>query len=305
VRLFHDRVLPYGMAELSVSVRAPPAYGGVLLLVSQGSSECATFEVYALFAIGAIHLWLARLRLRDFREWASEQKATFLLLVAAVVSDNPLYFCHLYHLRRFWAVADLVATPLFHAFVYTAILVLFDAVLRKSARNVGSCLRWEVALGVGNFAVECALAAAQLFWVEFAPQIGEGGIAPGMRTAQAALNAAFVLCGLSRMARMLQAVDVTERFCTYLYLAAAAAVLVQSAVVLVLGNLLGLFEATAVEFLSAFGVHNSFALMMMYFHWPYQPVLDMMYETNVAKARRTAPPEQANPILESLVSDGE
>jgi hypothetical protein len=88
VRLFHDGFLLSGMSELSVALRSPAGYGGVLVLILQGSSECATFDgyigsvyavyaVYAVLAISAIHLWLRRLRLRDFREWGPSRMSRF------------------------------------------------------------------------------------------------------------------------------------------------------------------------------------------------------------------------------------
>jgi hypothetical protein len=67
----------------------------------------------------------------------------------------------------------------------------------------------------------------------------DDGIAPIVQNAQVCLNAAFVVLALWRIFRIFRSLNVTEKFYTYLYVAAAASVLLQSAVVLVLRKVFG------------------------------------------------------------------
>jgi hypothetical protein len=91
----------------------------------------------------------------------------------------------------------------------------------------------EIVVGI------CGFGAAHLFWIDFGPRIFDDGIAPVVQNAQVCLNAAFVVLALWRIFRIFRVLDVTEKFYTYLYVAAAASVLLQNAVVFVLGKVIG------------------------------------------------------------------
>jgi hypothetical protein len=189
---------------------------------------------------------------------------------------------------------------------YAIILVLLDLLLHKNAKGVFSLFRPELLLGFLEFLCELCLSASELFWLKGAPHPFKSGSERFVEFCQIAVNVVFVVWASLRASKVVRSIDVTERFHTYLYVIAVSAVVVQALIVLVFGKLFEWFQGTVVEFLTAFGVHNNFTLMMLYFHWPYEPVADMTYEAGGAHGnRKSAAPAQAGQILDGLTLDAE
>jgi hypothetical protein len=311
IRLFYDAILSYSSAELTLSLNTTSAeYRGIAVIITQGTSDHTSFLayiriVYAMFSVAAAYLWTQKASLSAFRDWAFEQKITFALLLVSIMSNNPLYLWHAYRPLRMWPIIDLVVTPLFHGCVYTVILVVFDLLLRKNLKSEVSLCRPELLLGIAVFVNEFSILAFQIFWPVWAPRPFKSRWEVFAEQSQIVINLAFVVWASARALTTIRSIDVTEKFHTYLYVIAASSVILQAFFVLVVAKLFGWFQKTATDFVSAFAVHNNFTLMMLYFHWPYEPVTDMRYEVSGARVARKSASAQPGPIVETLELEDE
>jgi hypothetical protein len=275
---------------MALTVAADPAYRGIALFVSQGVADQTSFEayvrvVYAIFGAAAALIWRARLADRALRAWATEQKLTFALVLVGVVANDPLYALHVHWPTRISPLVELVAPPLFHGMAYALALLNPDLVLRKSAGR--SVAGFETLVGILVFVSETIGNGYRLFWPEL-PRAAPAGAELCAERTRAFAGAVFAAWASVRVASVVRRVDLTERFRSYMYAIASSVVAAHALVVDVLARAFGWFEGSGVEFVTAFAVYNTFALMMLYFHWPYEPVSDMTYEAGGAKRPRKA-----------------
>jgi hypothetical protein len=305
MRLLRDSFLDYGAAGVVVTVSAPPEYKGLALFVSQGVSDQTSFEayvrvVYALFGIAAAYLWLNRLAGRAFRNWAFEQKFTFVLVLVGVVANNPLYAVHVYSPIAILPLIEVIAPPLFHGMAYALVLLNLDLVLNANAKRARSLIGGETLVGIGVFVSEMILSGYQTFWLALAPRPFRVGLELLTERVRVLISLVFVVWASFRAVNVVRWVDLTERFRSYMCAISSSVVVGHALIVHVLAKMFGWFAGSGVEFVSAFAVYNTFDLMMLYFHWPYEPVADMTYEAGGAKASRKACSESVNAIGEEL-----
>jgi hypothetical protein len=282
ILLFQTRVVPYDKLEVEVDVHAQTQFRGVVLFTSHGSADQTFFQVYfrlvfSVFEMGAFVLFCKRLNVVRFFEWAFEQQLTAAVVVIAVISNNPLY----YYVRgddSFFPVVILGSgvTPLLHAVVCLSVLVVLHSVVDE---NAGSRLFWtrrEVFFAVLLFVIELIVSETQVF---------RGPIGPMdvlVERIALALNIVFPLWVVWLGGGVISAGDLAETGRSVLYSFAALIVTGCAAIATVVSRLVSSLEGGLEESLSIFIGYNVFTLMMIYFHWPYEPDVDRLYDGKLA-----------------------
>ena len=87
-------------------------------------------------------------------------------------------------------------------------------------------------------------------------------------------------------------IDIIERYKFYMYVATGGTSLFVFAIVRVLFTAFKLFQNSAIHFVMIFAIQNSFVLMMMYFHWPYEVINDQTYADETEKEKAAIEPAE-------------
>lgn len=93
------------------------------------SSESTTFSIYFVFVFTCFHFILFKALLykkysKQIKSYRLEQILLFPLLFFMILSNNPLYFLHLYHPTRLYYNLMIFSVPICDAFIYFATVIL-------------------------------------------------------------------------------------------------------------------------------------------------------------------------------------
>jgi hypothetical protein len=136
--LFSDFAIRYEFIELTVHIQSPdvPPFGVIGVEFQSGAVEHTWAQIYFRLAFAvfdltaAVMLWY-RLRWSFKCRWALEQRATELILVLAVVANDPIYFVQVIRpVAILWYVETLAAC-LLHAAMCAFVVFNLDS-LRRS-----------------------------------------------------------------------------------------------------------------------------------------------------------------------------
>jgi hypothetical protein len=282
IHLFRNAFITYEVLELEVAVTPPSAVTGIVLFTVRGNAEHTTFQGYfrflfSAFEIGALFLFCTRLRLSNIAQWALEQQLTVAVVLAAILSNNPLY-CYLRAYRPYFpaVIFGRLAAPLCHALACISVLVTIDSVGGKSAWPRGVVNHIEMVFGGCLFLTELFESAGQVF----GRPIGLIDVIVGRVVMT--LNVVFALWVVWLGAGTFSHGDLTEAGRTVLYLLASVLVVGCSINVGVIGKIFNLCEEGLEGSVSLFTGLNTFALLMVYFHWPCEPGIDRSYAGSLA-----------------------
>jgi hypothetical protein len=218
------------------------------------------------------------LGIKRWSEWAIEQKLTSMIALLAIISNNPLYILHAYRPSWFWIFLDFTATSLFHSMVYVTIFIVLNSVVYKNIASQTGWITKETRFGV--LVVICKFNQSVYHCLRFVLPQGllKTTTEPFLVRCEIFLGIGFAIWGSGLVSAVVCTEDLSERARTILYSMSAGIVITVVGIVSVIGKSCDLFEGTMIEFVSLFVVHNTFALMMLYFHWPYQTEVDRVYE---------------------------
>jgi hypothetical protein len=268
ITLFHDSFIrsDYAAITLMVMAAAGGSYDGVNLWTLIGTHDHANFQAYfRLVASGfqIASLWQLRhfCEFSRFQSWPLEFQLTIPLLFLAVLSNNPLYVFHIYRPRYVFVLIDALATPLFHALVYLAVLAILHSVAAKSSRPTTV----HFTLAAAAFAAEFMGKCRHVIDVWWGPAIGGSRISEF----QYAVDAAFAGWALWLLAKVIGRPDMTERMAQVCYCAACGVVVFMALCVRVCARALGLLQMSVAGWLFDFLCSNIFTLVLAYYHRPY------------------------------------
>jgi hypothetical protein len=283
IRIFYDRFLNYQAAELILTVAVPPAsaFTKIALLSSAGSPEYTTFHiyfrsVYSVIEIVVLILFFTKSGLGPFATWTREQRLTVRLLGIASIANNPIYFLNVRYPHPASGVVEALLEPSFHLTVLFMSLVVFDSLMERNVKSDRFGLVriiWVLPVFVCQVLIGC-----YSFRVSFLePEVPPTRNAELLRNGEAMAYALFILCSLANVGRVICSLDVTEKFKFALYLSASILLMTYAAFVC-LNAWFKFFDNDNVNWVLSFAAHNMFALMMAYFHWPYELVQSRPYQ---------------------------
>jgi hypothetical protein len=267
---------------LEVSVVSESPFTGIVLFTSHGDANHTTFQCYfrfifSVFEIVALCYFCTRLPVTTIAQWPLEQQLTFAVVLVAIISNNPLYY-YLRVYRPFFPAAVLgsIAPPLFHALVHVSVLVIFDSIAYKNSWPRSFLKRTEIAFGCFFFLTKFLESIGRVFGGPIGP------IDVIVDKTSLWLSVTFALWALWFIVGMLSDADFTEAGRTVLYVLAALMVVGCSIEVDVVSRLFDGCEEGLEGSISLFTAQNTFALMMLYLHWPYEPGIDRAYAGSLA-----------------------
>jgi hypothetical protein len=297
VRLFDDRFLICRLPalNLSIEIAQPNVFRGVAVLTTTGTQPHSAFQLYfrlvfSCFEIGALLIFRAK---SSFRTWTPEQKTVIILLFLAPISNNPLSFCSS---ASFWATFDIIGSPLFHSYSLFVSLVFFDALLNKNTQMTLASWISNIVLVAPVFLSRLLAGAHSVFEFRNGPAIPPSKIGDWLRTLEFLGYAAFALSSISTGTRLLLSIDITETIKLVLYLGSAMLLVGYAAFVCVWGR-----NETMVGWVVSFAVHNIFALLMAYLHWPAEKTDEKLWGSR--SGRPLGPSDLPNEFVVDLASD--
>jgi hypothetical protein len=274
-RLFDDKFVNYEAAELQLNLSTPDldSCSGLTVFTSLGTPNHTTYQAYFRFLYSAVEfagvlLLCWQPGMRKLSTWTQELYLTFFLLFIAILSNNPLYIRHALRTSLVFWLIEALAPAAFHAYSILLCMHMVDFVVNKNVKSSAFKLRWWDFVAISLFACEFTksiilMSSYELSSVSrFCRYLGYG---------QILAHALFLAFGLYFVVGLGPGVDVTERGKFWAYSLALGIVMGHSLIVVILGRTFRLFEGTEAEWIGAFGVYNTFTLMVMYFHWPFIP----------------------------------
>jgi hypothetical protein len=228
--------------------------------------------VYAAMHIFALNRLISHLPMSSFAKWTHEHQFSFILGVLAVISTNPLYLWRVKSASAIFAICEIFIAPVYRAAVCVAVLVFLKRV--KNGKQGG--IVWEVVFGIAICANEVwRLLNGLLTQRKFAARLEvEGG---GL---QAVLWSGFALCVGWRVMDVVRNCNGMEWIKVMIYVGAAGAIVGAEGFEVMggRGGGGGGFDRKIMEGVVRLVVENSFSLLMLHLHCPYQIERERKYE---------------------------
>jgi hypothetical protein len=201
--------------------------------------------------------------------WHLEQKMTLILMIIAILMNNPLYYFLVLQAISSLGMVNTILLSVFEVFVKFYILVIFDS-LRFKTRKISDCFFTPKLLFFGLFLV---------FHAEL--ELLRSGIEQPVFMAFQLIVAAFRLifeCAFLvwlgfAVIRSWKDSDVTEGHKFVLYLSVCGVMLFVNACLECFKHL-SADPGTCAAFVIRISINNFFVLLMTLFHWPYEVIAD-------------------------------
>jgi hypothetical protein len=307
LRLFADNYIDYQAVELSVSVDRGDDISpqGLTLHSWLGSPIHTTFQsyfrlIYSIFELIGFYVMLTCLGNRPMSQWTFEQQLTLPGLILGPLSNNPFFMWSELFPRFFFSEIDVIATPLFHAYIYFVVLVMFESMLHKSAPLGFSGWRWKFSLVAVVFVADAlSHLNSVLSLISGIPPLTGDKFGTAMIRIQIVGDCVFVVWATFLMIQAVLRVNEGDRFKVLVYLEGSIVLIGFVVFVLILGRMFGWFD-DAVEWTLNFCVHNMFTLVLLYLHWPQRMEVERTYEQGATEAHMD---EIAEPDSAGVVDD--
>ena len=293
IHLFNHTVITYDTLELTLMFdHASEVFSSFTIYFQTGSSDHTYFQIYFRIVFTTITfaflvLLLFSLRKLEVKLWHLEQKMTVPLLLMLILYNNPLQVLHFYSPSIVLAIFDRLVYALYHAYLYFFILVLFDS-LRYKNRKTDTCFFIpKVILCITLF----ILYAAHGIYDELHMYDEETGRDPTETSLSFAQLVCFlVFCAYSILSIVVSGVkvDVTERYKFNIYFSSGLITVIIMTIAQILFSMKFMY-GSSLSFVLKFASENIFALLMAYFHWPYEVLQDQQYDG--AQENQDAPEE--------------
>jgi hypothetical protein len=278
IGVFRDELVTYGNAEMILTAHDIDhrAYSGVTFYLAVGTRDHTIWQIYfrffySLFEFIPVFLWVRRGQYSNV-----EQQLSLALLILAICSNNPFYFWHAIAPQAFFTCFDALVTPLFHASLCFACLVLFDFLVYKNGKWD---FRLAVCFSVVYFITGLVYRLTQLvnmlatsfFW----------NVRP-LRLIVASNQIIFVIFALTKVFIAVVKVDLTERFKFAVYFIGTVMVSGFSMLVSAGDVIIQVFGETEFQSVVILATSNTFVLMLAYYHWPNGKVPATLLEQHSA-----------------------
>jgi hypothetical protein len=202
---------------------------------------------------------------------------TMVLMILAVVMNNPLYYLLVSRAWSFLLILDSVVQSVFEIFVKFYVLVLFDA-LRFKNRKISDCF---FAPKICFFVLFFIFHAEQEVLISVVDQAVLSQFS-AFETFVAVVRILFEFAFLGWLAfailRSWRDSDITEAHKFVLYLSVCGVMLAVHAFIACGGRFLTFFQRTCAAFVIRISIDNFFVLLMTLFHWPYEVISDQYIE---------------------------
>jgi hypothetical protein len=202
---------------------------------------------------------------------------TMVLMVLAVVMDNPFYYIFVSHAFSFLLILDSMAQSIFEIFVKFYILVIFDS-LRFKNRKISDCF---FAPKVSFFILFLIFHTEQ----EILRSAIKQTVRSKASTFEAALANVRILFELAffgwlgfAVMRSWRDSDIIEAHRFALYLSVCGVMLSVHTFLGCFGYFFSFFDRTCDYFVIRISINNFFVLLMTLFHWPYEVIADQYIE---------------------------
>ena len=236
---------------------------------------------------------IKHLRPTPVKLWHLEQKLTVPLLTLCILYNDPFYIFQAKSPTYVYILWNTIATSIFSAYFQFFILVLFDS-LRYKNRKTDRFFFWpKIAFCILLFlssVIHGIYDDISSFHGTSADNYDS--IEEILRWTQIMLNLFYLVWAIITIILAGIQIDVIERYKFYMYVATGGTSLLVLAIVRILFTALRLFRNSAIHFVMIFAIQNSFVLMMMYFHWPYEVINDQTYADETEKEKAAIEPSE-------------
>lgn len=272
--------------------------------------------VFSFFQLMFLLLLFFRLRVMPIKLWHLEQKLTVPLLIISILYDNPLYFLRYISsktskqsstpsippLPPFSETTEIIISSLFDAYFNFFLLVIFDS-LRFKNRKIDRCFFGpKIFFFIINAAIyiisglrsdiskydiyhKNQISTSNSFFSFFSSGftldklLKIDPLKPNVPIIIFLIGSAYFVWLVYSISNASCKVDITERYKFNMYFTSTCISLALLFIVKILHflQLTPFFRYTSLCFVTEFIVKNVFALLMAYFHWPYEVLQDQQY----------------------------
>lgn len=287
--IFVDRAVKYNTLALQLAFDDVfDEYEGVKTVFIICNTEFTTYQMifrilFAVSHLSFVSLFVFRLKNIKFSFWHLEQKLTVALLLVTTLYNNPLFGFNAFEWKDAFKI-DSLLSGLVVGFTFYFLLVLFDSLRSKSAV-------YDFYFFLPKFIISffTGLIVATHSFMNVSLKILAVVHSPAYQgfyrfldilvlpSAVIATGYVIYLIGIA-----FRDVDETERFKLSLY------VIIVS--ICALSGLLGwaLRFDNSLTFTVRYSIISLFAILMSYFHWPYEMKQDLVYEDQEHGAEKAA-----------------
>lgn len=305
-RIYRDRIIDFSSIAFDIvflnSQDIINKFGqdqiNVTISVLYGSKEHTMFQIYfrfifSGFVIFFLYSMVKHLYPTPVKLWHLEQKLTVPLLALCILYNDPFYIFQAKSPTYVYILWNTISTSIFTAYFQFFILVLFDSLRYKNRKTdrffffpkITFCIILflsSVIHGIYDDISSFHGAATENY----------DSIEEILRWTQIMLNIFYLVWAIISIALAGIQIDIIERYKFYMYVATGGTSLFVFAIVRVLFNAFKLFQNSAIHFVMIFSIQNSFVLMMMYFHWPYEVINDQTYADETEKENAAIKPSE-------------
>jgi hypothetical protein len=245
ISLFSDHFIAYDSADLTLWFEAPPReYRGFILTTVIGESHYTAFQWYFRLLFSVVELWHARLfasqwQIRRFRGWPLERRLAFLLLVTAMIANDPLCI-----VVRNWG----------------SVIALLKGIVNES-----DSIAKQTAIGLTVTVTSGVRRLHELF--QTGEIVGGDSVARVLSGAEGTVAIAVSVWAIVLIGRCACA-DATDRVKAAIYSVVCSAVAALQFLVIGPARLIGAFANGSFPEIAEFSVLNAFAIMIPTLEWP-------------------------------------
>ncbi|OHS97753.1 hypothetical protein TRFO_35964 [Tritrichomonas foetus] len=300
LHIYRDRIIDYNRIEFTIRVvnaeNVPEEDINTTAIVYCGSQEHTVFQVFfriifAIFVLVSLLGLLRQLKSHPIKLWHLEQKLTVPLLALGVLYNNPFYYFQARSPTYAFILWETIITSVFTAYFQFFILVLFDSLRYKNRKTDKCFFAPKVIYVIALFLISVIHGIYDdITSFHVTPSNSYDEVESALRWTQIGLLTIYLVwAGVTVFLAGIQ-IDIIERYKFYMYLATGGTSLFVTLIVHVLFPAFKLFQNSAIHFVMSFAVENSFILMMMYFHWPYEVIKDQNYADDAERENAAIEP---------------
>ncbi|EAY20131.1 hypothetical protein TVAG_366390 [Trichomonas vaginalis G3] len=278
ITLFTDIILDYNKVEIDLTFDHPYThFSSFILTYSIGTPDHAYFQIYFRFLfsiVSAIFLALMLYFLRglEVKLWHLEQKLTVPLVALLIFYNNPFYIFHVYNPSPVFVILDRILDSIFHSYMCFFILVLFDS-LRYKNRKTDRCFYIPKIIMCSIILIVYSIHGIYDKLHLIAEHNKNYNTTAITSVAEMVVYLTFLLYTILSILISASRVDVTERYKFNIYLSSGLIAVIIMGACQALSSF-KLFSESSLSFVIKFAVENIFSFLMVYFHWPYEVLMD-------------------------------
>lgn len=275
IEFYYDRLISYDEVSVNVEFDETKDLTGGMLQWKYGDPNHSVFQswvryVFILTSIIIASLFIYRLKLVERNNWTIEQKLTIVILIASISGANPFYPLLVYFPTLFQAAYHCVLSESFISLTMFFIITIIDNFRLKDKPDKGFFYQPKVAFLIVRIIVGSVVAIGKedcIFSYE---------VTNVFRVLLLIVNALFAVYLLVLLILAFKKTDPTSLH-TYIVYTIIFILTILFNVLPVFFDKIPFLENTSGAFSMQFSALNCLTILMAYFHWPYERIIDQQY----------------------------